>query len=157
MPFRFLAATTALVALAAPAIAAGPLTMTSRMMVERRTAAPDGTTRTAMIPAVRAVPGDRITVTLAYRNTGAVPLGNVVLANPVPRNIAYRGAASGSPAPEVSVDGKTYGSLADLRVTTPTGATRAADADDVTHVRWRLSSPIAAGQGGERAFQAVLK
>ncbi|MCP3734083.1 hypothetical protein M9979_04230 [Sphingomonas sp. RP10(2022)] len=157
MTLRLLGAAVAVAAIAAPALAAGPLTMTTRMMVEKRSAAADGTTRTTLVPAVRVAPGDRITVVLAYRNTGPAPIGNVVLANPVPRNVAYRAVAPGTPAPDVSVDGKTYGSLADLRVRTPDGATRAAGADDVTHVRWRLSSPIAAGQGGELAFQAVLK
>lgn len=140
----------------APAVAAGPLSITTRMMVEKRVAAADGTTRTQLVPAVRAMPGARITVVLAYRNTGAQPIGNVVLANPVPSNIAYRGPAPDSPAPELSVDGKTFGPLAALTVATPQGS-RAATPDDVTHVRWRLSSPIPAGQGGERAFQAVLK
>lgn len=141
---------------AAPALAAGPLTIATRMMVEKRVAAADGTTRTQLVPAVRAMPGARITVVLAYRNTGAQPIGNVVLANPVPRNIAYRAVAPGSPAPELSVDGKTFGPLAALTVAGPQGP-RAATLDDVTHVRWRLSSPIPAGQGGELAFQAVLK
>lgn len=140
---------------AMPATAEGPLTVTTRMMVERRVAASDGSTRTTLVPAARAVPGDRITVVVAYRNTGSAPLGNVVLANPVPRNVAYRGAAS--EAAEVSVDGRAYGALADLRVATPDGGTRAAGAADVTHVRWRLPGTLAAGQGGERAFQAVLK
>lgn len=142
---------------AAPAVAAGPLTVTTRMMVEKRIAAPDGSTRTTLVPATRAVPGDRIAVILAYRNTGSAPIDNLVLANPVPTNVAYRSRAAASPAPELSVDGKTFGSLADLRVKGPDGALRPAGAGDVTHVRWRLSSPIAAGQGGELAFQAVLK
>ncbi|WP_332837981.1 hypothetical protein [Sphingomonas sp. MA1305] len=149
-------ALTGAVAAAAPALAAGPLTIATRMMVEKRIAAADGTTRIQMVPAVKAVPGARITVVLAYRNTGAQPIGNVVLANPVPRNIAYRNPAPGSAAPELSVDGSTYGPLSALTVAGPQGR-RPATLDDVTHVRWRLSSPIAAGQGGELAFQAVLK
>lgn len=158
MPPRLLPAAIAVIAAAAaPAIAAGPLTIASRMMVEKRVAAPDGTTRTTLVPATRATPGDRITVVLAYRNTGAAALGDVVLANPVPRDVAYRGAVAGAAAPDVSVDGRSFGALAQLRVATPDGATRPAGADDVTHVRWRLSSPIPAGQGGEVAFQAVLK
>jgi uncharacterized repeat protein (TIGR01451 family) len=147
----------AAVTIVAPALAAGPLSMTTRMMVERAVAAADGSTRTSLVPATRATPGDRITVVLAYRNTGTAPIGNLVLANPIPKNTAFRSPAAASPAPDVSVDGKTYGSLASLRVTMPDGTTRPALADDVTHVRWRVSSPISAGQGGELAFQAILK
>jgi hypothetical protein len=80
-----------------------------------------------------------------------------VLDNPLPRQIAYRSANPGSPAPDVSVDGKTFGSLATLRVRSPDGSTRAASPNDVTSVRWRLASPLAAGSQGQFAFQAVLK
>ncbi|USU11075.1 hypothetical protein NF701_10925 [Sphingomonadaceae bacterium OTU29THOMA1] len=156
MKFRSLVKAALVVAAAAPAFAAGPLTMTTRMMVEKRVAAADGSTTTSLVPAVSVAPGDRITVVLAYRNTGTAALGDLVLANPVPKNVAYRGAAT-TAAPEVSVDGKTFGTLAALRVTTPAGTMRPATADDVTHVRWRLSSPVSAGQGGELAFKAVLK
>jgi hypothetical protein len=102
------------------------------------------------------VPGDRLVVTLAYRNTGGQPLSDLVLANPVPRGLAYRAPAPGSAEPEVSVDGRSFGPLASLRVATAAGS-RAATPDDVTHVRWRLARPLTAGAQGQFAFQAVLK
>lgn len=141
---------------AAPALA-GPLTLASDVRVEKRIAAPDGTTRTELARVTRVVPGDRVTFVLSYRNTGSAPLANVVLANPVPRGMLYRSAATGSAAPELSVDGKNYGTLAALRVPAIGGGTRAAGPDDVTNVRWRLTSPIAAGSSGQLAFQAVIK
>lgn len=144
-------------AVAVPALAAGPLELSTKMLIERRVAAADGTTQTTLVRPAKVTPGDRVTVVLDYRNTGAQPLGGVVLANPVPKNMAYRSAAPGSAAPELSVDGQTFGSLDSLRIKTAAGATRAATLDDVTHVRWRLSSPVAAGTKGELAFQAVLK
>ncbi|RZM23816.1 MAG: DUF11 domain-containing protein, partial [Sphingomonas sp.] len=91
--------------------AAGPLQVTSSIMVEARSAAPDGTTRVTLVKPSRVTPGDKVIFVLAYRNSGAQPLANVVLDNPLPRQIAYRSANPGSPAPDVSVDGKTYGSL----------------------------------------------
>lgn len=145
------------IAAVSPALAAGPLDISTRMLVERRVAAPDGTTKVQLTAPTKVVPGDRITVVLTYRNTGVQPIANLVLANPVPRGVVYRMPAAGSPLPELSVDGHNYGSLAGLRVTTPSGATRAATPDDVTQIRWRLSSPLAAGARGELAFQAVLK
>lgn len=147
-----LAATAAI----APA-AAGPLQMTSSIMVEGRTTAADGTTRVTLVKPGRVTPGDRVVFVLAYRNTGAQALSNVVLANPLPQGIAYRSANPGSPAPEVSVDGKTFGQIGDLRVRSLDGSTRAAAPSDVTSVRWRLTSPLAAGSSGQFAFQAVLK
>jgi uncharacterized repeat protein (TIGR01451 family) len=137
---------------AAASAAAGPLQVSSSILVEARSAAADGTTRVTLVK-----PGDKVIFVLAYRNSGAQPLANVVLDNPLPRQIAYRSANPGSPAPDVSVDGKTYGSLATLRVRSPDGSTRAASPNDVTSVRWRLASPLAAGSQGQFAFQAVLK
>ncbi|MBC3940671.1 DUF11 domain-containing protein [Sphingomonas albertensis] len=137
--------------------AAGPLQVTSSILVESRTAAADGTTRIALVKPSKVTPGDKVIFVLRYRNTGAQPLANVVLDNPLPRQIAYRSANPGSPAPDVSVDGKTFGSLATLRVRSLDGSTRAAGPNDVTSVRWRLASPLAAGSQGQFAFQAVLK
>lgn len=148
---------TCCLAAAGSAFAAGPLQVTSTMLVEARRAASDGTTQVTLVKAAAVVPGDRVTVLLAYRNTGSQPIANLVLANPVPRNLAFRMIAPGSPAAEVSVDGRTFAPLAALRVAVADGSTRAASPDDVTHVRWRLVQPVAPGAQGQLAFQAVLK
>jgi uncharacterized repeat protein (TIGR01451 family) len=140
-----------------PAMAAGPLQVTSRILVERRVTASDGTTQVKTVPASRATPGDGLTFELAYRNTGKAPIADLVLANPVPGHIAYRAAAQGSPTPEVSVDGEHYGALASLQKSLPGGGVRAAGPDDVVAVRWRLTKPVAAGAGGTLAFRGVLK
>jgi uncharacterized repeat protein (TIGR01451 family) len=142
---------------AMPALAADPLTLTSDVRVEKRVAAADGTTRTTLVKPDRVVPGDRVVFVLSYRNTGSQPLSNVVLANPVPKHMAYRAAAQGTATPDLSVDGKNYGTLTALRVPAVSGGTRPAGPDDVTTVRWRLPSPIAAGSEGKLAFQAVIK
>ncbi|MDO6415804.1 hypothetical protein Q4F19_15540 [Sphingomonas sp. BIUV-7] len=150
--------TIAAVALGAfPAVAAGPLEVTSRVMVEAKQRADDGSTRVALLPARRVVPGDRVVFVLAYRNVGRQPLSDIVLDNPVPAGLAYRAPAQGSAVPDVSIDGKTYGALAALRVPVAGGSTRAATAEDVTNVRWRIDRPIAAGTQGQFAFQAILR
>ncbi|MEH3103754.1 MAG: hypothetical protein PGN12_07585 [Sphingomonas phyllosphaerae] len=131
-----------------PAMAAGPLQVTSQVMVEAKQRAADGTTKIALVPAHRVVPGDRVVFTLAYRNTGAQPLADLVFDNPVPKGVAYRAPVPNSPAPELSVDGHRYGTLAQLGAVEP---------DAVTHVRWRLARPLAPGASGTFAFQAVLK
>lgn len=143
-------------AIAAPATAAGPLEVSSKVLVESKQRAADGTTRVALVPARRAVPGDRVVFVLSYRNTGAQPLSDIVFDNPVPQGVAYRAPMAGSPAPDVSVDGRRYATLDRLTVAAA-GGTRAAAADDVTHVRWRLARPLAPGARGEFAFQAALK
>lgn len=148
----------AAVAFAVPAIAgAGPLQVTSKVFIEAPTRAADGSAKMVLMPAKKAVPGDRVVFVLAYRNTGAQPLDRLVFDNPLPAGIAYRAPAQGSAAPELSVDGKTYGPLSTLRVAAAGAPARPARADDVTHVRWRLNGPLAANGQGQFAFQAVLK
>lgn len=151
-----LAITAALLAGAAPPPAsppsASPLQVTSRILVERRVAAADGTTRIVTADGKRARPGDRLIVSLTYRNTGRAPIADLVLADPVPAQLAYRGPADGSPAPELSVDGARFAALPALAV-----GTRSAAPDDIVAVRWRLAQPLAPGAGGTLAFRAVLK
>lgn len=157
MPARLAAVLAAATILAAPAHAAGPLQVTTRLLVATRVAAADGTTRVVLAAPAKIVPGDRVTVVLGYRNTGNQPIADLVLANPVPRGMRYRAAVAGSPQPEVSIDGRRFGPLAALSTATAAGGTRPATAADVTAVRWRLPAPVAAGAGGELAFEAVLQ
>lgn len=151
-----LLAVLALAGTAAPALAA-PLSVTSRMLVERRVVAADGTAKVDLVAPTKVVPGDRVVIALAYRNTGTAPIADLVLANPVPRGIAFRGAAPDGPIAEMTVDGRTWGALPTLSVATPGGARHPAVADDVVAVRWRLARPIPPGGHGDLAFAAVLK
>ena len=156
MPVRF-AAVLGIAAIAVPALATSSLVVTNRVLVERRIAAADGTIRIVASPRARAVPGDRMIVELAYRNTGLRPIADLVLADPVPAALAYRSPLPGSPPAEVSVDGSRFAPLADLAVALVAGGHRAATADDVVAVRWRLSAPLAPGAGGTLSFRAVLR
>ena len=144
-------------ALAAPASATQPLRITTRILAERHVGAPDGTVRTVTAAKGRHAPGDRLVVELAYRNTGQRPIADLVLADPVPAALAYRGAVEGSPPPELSVDGARFAPLAALVVALPGGGTRPAGPDDVVAVRWRLPGALAAGAGGSLSFRAVLR
>lgn len=140
-----------------PAVAAqGPLQVASKILVEQRALDKAGAVSTTLVPAARAVPGDHVVFVIGYRNTGGQSLSDVVLNNPVPDAILYRSAGAGSATPEVSVDGKSFGALAQLRVSTAGGGSRAATPNDVRHVRWRIANLPAGGQG-QFAFKAVLK
>ena len=141
---------------AVPAMAA-PIEITAKVLVEKRQAAADGTTRVVLAPVANVVPGERVVYRLEYRNTGKAAASGVVVANPIPKDLNYAGPAEGSPAPEVSTDGSAFGTLAQLRVRGSDGAMRAALQSDVRVVRWRLSAPIPGGGGGKLAFRAVLK
>lgn len=153
--FVTLAGMAALLAAAAPALAQ-PVELVTKVMVETRKPATDGTTRIVLAPAARVVPGDRVVYQIGYRNSGNQPATGLVIANPVPAGLIYVGAAQGSPEPELSVDGTRFGTLAQLSVRTPTG-TRPATNADVRVVRWRLAKPVAAGASGQVSFRAILK
>lgn len=142
-------------AIAAPA-AADPVKITATVLSEVRQAAPDGTVRVELQPAKRVVPGDHVVYRLTVANGSAQPASGIVVASPVPQNMAYVGPAAGTATPELSIDGKTFGPLASLTVAAP-GGSRAATNADVRVVRWKLARPVAPGAQDQLAFRALLK
>jgi uncharacterized repeat protein (TIGR01451 family) len=151
-----LAIASTLALLATPALAA-PVEITTRVLSEQRQSAADGTTSVKLVPAARVVPGDRVVYEIGYRNTGTAPVSNIVVANPVPKQMTYAGPAQGSAQPEVSTDGTSFAMLSALRVRGADGSQRAATMGDVRVVRWRVTTPVAGGAGGQLAYRAILK
>lgn len=142
--------------LAAAPAAASTVEIQSSVLAEKRASAADGTTRVSLVPAARVTPGDKVVYRLDYRNNGTQPASGLVIANPVPAAMHYAGPVEGSAAPELSVDGKTFGPLSTLKVR-EAGAERPAVAADVRVVRWRLAQPVAPGAKGQVSFRAILK
>ncbi|MBC2668175.1 hypothetical protein ACFOON_11405 [Novosphingobium piscinae] len=88
--------------------------------------------------------GDRVVTIVSWKRPG--PGGAFTLVNPLPRTVQFDGTADGTE--EVSADGgRTWGRLGQLRA-----AGRLVLAQDVTHVRWRVASPSAAGRIAYRAI-----
>ena len=101
------------------------------------------------------VPGDKLLFATAYRNTGSAAVNNFVVTNPIPAGVML--APDGAAAADVSVDGgKTWGKLASLTVAGANGVKRAAQACDVTHVRWKLAV-VAAGASGTVSYRAIVR
>ncbi|WHU03543.1 hypothetical protein [Sphingomonas sp. NIBR02145] len=142
---------------AAVAAPTGPVNITTTVLAETRADAANGITQVKLVPARRVVPGDHVVYQIKVTNSGAKPASGVVIANPVPAGMQYAGPAANSPAPEVSVDGKSFGQLASLRIATADGRARPATAADVRVVRWRLAQPVPAGGAQQVAFRALLK
>ncbi|MFZ5561376.1 MAG: hypothetical protein ACOY41_07640 [Pseudomonadota bacterium] len=156
LPRLFLAA---LLALPGLALAAG-LELKNEAFQDVVVKRPDGKTEKQRQKVSNALPGTEIIYVVSYRNTGSKPAQKVVVNNPVPAGLAYQpGSASGSGArAEVSVDGgKQFGALEALRVKDAGGGLRAARAADVTHLRWIILAPVAAGQGGSVTYRALVK
>lgn len=107
-----------------------------------------------------AVPGQEVVYVITYRNTGAKPAENVVVSNPLPTGLVYQpGSAQGAGTrAEVSVDGgKQFGGLEQLAVKNADGSSRAARAEDVTHVRWTVLQGVRPAGEGKVTYRAVLK
>lgn len=148
----------ALFALLAPAaaMAADSVTLDSKVFVERTTQDEAGKAKTVLEPPKVVTPGDKLVFVLSYQNIGAQPASAFVVTNPIPQAVAYSGF-EGEPA-QVSVDGgKTWGSLASLKIQQSDGTLRDAQAADVTHVRWSFAKAIPAGKGGKLSFRGVVR
>jgi uncharacterized repeat protein (TIGR01451 family) len=145
---------------AAGAAAQGTLQLTNEVFQEVATTGADGKKSVKRVPAASVVPGTEVIYVISYKNAGTQPADNVVVTNPVPKELALKSESTTAPGTSVeySVDGgKTYGALASLRVTGSDGKPRAAAAADVTHVRWKLARAVKPGEQGSVSLRAVLK
>lgn len=100
-------------------------------------------------PAQRLSRGDRVVYIVTWtRQAGA---GSFVVTNPLPRTVYYQESADESE--QVSIDGgRSWGKLDAMRV-----GSRLATPEDVTHVRWRNSAPVAARGSGQIAYSAIVR
>lgn len=132
-----------------------PITLEGDVKVVKTIVEDDGETRVELIEPDTAVPGDRLIFGTNYVNTGAEPVSDFVMTNPVPS--AVRVAPDADEGLVVSVDGgKTWGLLAELSVTAEDGASRAASHDDITHIRWTLAL-VQPGEKGRLEYPAIIR
>jgi uncharacterized repeat protein (TIGR01451 family) len=148
----------ALLALVTPltARAANDVALTSSVFVEKTVPQADGKSRLVLEEPRVVVPGDRLVFVLAYKNMGAKPATDFVVTNPMPGAVAYQG--TGDTGAIVSIDGgRSWGTLAALKVRKADGSVRAAYPEDVTHVRWAMKAPIPVGAAGKLSFRGVVR
>lgn len=135
------------IALAIPvaAIAAPLVALDSAVFVEK---IQPGRGRT-LLPASQLRHGDRVVYLVNWFRTGGA--GAFTVSYPIPRTVYFEGSADGSE--EVSLDGgRTWGKLDAMRV-----GGRLATPEDVTNVRWHISSNAAAKGSGEIAYSAIVR
>ena len=145
-PTRMIA--TLLLALASSPVAA-QLEVSTIAQIEIVETSADGKQTIRREAAKRVVPGTEVIYTITAKNTGNEPADRVVVTNPVPAQTRYvDGSAAGANTDiTFSVDGgKAWGPAGTLTVVNANGESRAATADDYTHVRWKLKSDLAPGQ-----------
>lgn len=137
-------------------VAQSAVALTSKVFVARPVTDAQGKKKNQLFAPDRVVPGEALVIILEYKNNAAKPATNFVINNPIPAAVLYTGAEQ--PWAVVSVDGgKTFGSLATLKVTAADGKQRPALPSDVTHVRWKFVQPIPAAASGRVMFYGTVK
>jgi uncharacterized repeat protein (TIGR01451 family) len=147
----------ALAAVVVAAPAAAQVSLENKVLKETTVRAADGTVTTKVAPMKSLAPGETAVYVMTYRNGGRTPASNLVINNPVSKDVRYAGPAANSATPVVSVDGgRTFGQLQTLTVAGPNGR-RAAQFADVTHVRWTVAGPVAPGSSGSVSYKGVVR
>ncbi len=158
----FATSTSARAQTAAPT-AKNAVKLTSEIMVERIVVNAKGEEVVTLKTPKQAVvvPGDKLIINLYYVNEGNEPAKEFRATNPISPAVQF--IAAKEDWAEVSVDnGTTWGALSKLTIAVPAtetvpASTRAAEAKDVTHVRWTFATPLAPGQKGTVSFRGSIK
>ena len=115
----------------------------------------NGATHHVLVTPQKVVPGDKLVFSTNYKNNGGAPGEHFVITNPLPKGVVY--ANEGAAGSAVSVDGgKTWGALENLKMSDGKGGLRAAQANDVTLVRWTVAV-IAPGTSGAVSYHAMVR
>ncbi|WP_445190648.1 hypothetical protein [Sphingobium sp. HWE2-09] len=138
-----------------PVAAQPALRLGTQMFVERISTDLNGRPRRTLASADRVERGDRLVVIVNWRNEGSQPVRDFAITRAVPRGTR---PDLDDPAMQVSVDGGNHwGRLEQLWLPTPLGGERRAVAEDVTHIRWRLSDAVQPGRTGRLSYRAVMR
>lgn len=161
--FGVIAAPDAVLAASPWVAASNSVVLSSEAFIERVEAGADGKERAVLKQPkdVIVVPGDKVVFTLRYANKGAEPAAGFRATNPMPGPVQFVSVAE--EWAEVSIDkGATWGQLSDMKVIVKgvdgaPDSMRAAGPEDVTHVRWVFSKPIAPGTEGTVSYRGLVK
>jgi uncharacterized repeat protein (TIGR01451 family) len=154
----------AIVALCVACMASGQATSSSLVVkviaeVETRVMQ-DGREIVRLMPASRVVPGDEVIYTLEIRNSGAAPVAEPTVINPVPAHMAYLADSATGPGAEVSYSiegGHSFDWPENLRMVGADGSSRLAKPADYTHIRWTLKNTLRVNSVAFARFRAVVK
>jgi uncharacterized repeat protein (TIGR01451 family) len=152
-----IASTALFTALATPSAAepSSPLELTGFVELERAVTDETGERRVERVEPKVVVPGDRLIFGTRFANIGTQPIERFVVSNPVPASVSV--TPDIDPDVLVSVDGgKSWGRLGELEVVDADGNRRAAQASEITNVRWVLAA-IASGETGQLEFPVTVR
>ena len=112
------------------------------------------------VPATVLSQGEVVYYTLKIKNPTAVYMRDVSVNQRIPINTIYVVDSASGPGAlvEFSVDGGvTYAPKRELTRMGPDGKQVPIDADEYTHIRWRLRNPLAPGAVALARFRAVFQ
>ena len=136
----------------------GHLNVTSLVQMEEVSEGENGERLTRLVPVETVVPGDVVIYTTTVENISDEAADDIVVTSPVPEHLSYVAGSAFGPGMliEFSVDGGvTYAAAEELTVDED-GQSRAATAEDYTHIRFELQDHLAAGAQGIARFRAKL-
>jgi len=142
-----------------PAFASG-LTASQTVQKEIVVKNEDGTTETKYVAAERIAPGESVLYSLNISNSGVQPATNLVMVMPVPSEVKYIDGSADKYGSSVtySVDGgQSFSTMESLQVVNDDGRSKAASAEDITHIRWEVAGPIEAGTSDVLSFKGRIK
>jgi uncharacterized repeat protein (TIGR01451 family) len=118
----------------------------------------NGERQTRLVPVETAVPGDVVIYTTTIENISDEAADDIVVTSPVPEHLSYVAGSAFGPGMliEFSVDGGVSYAAAEELTVDEDGQSRAATADDYTHIRFVLQDHLAAGAQGIARFRARL-
>lgn len=112
------------------------------------------------VPAERVAPGETVVYTVEFLNDSDAPATDLVLAMPIPTDIRFlEGSADRSGATILySTDGgSSYARRDALELSAVGGGTRGARSEDITHIQWTITGPVAVGERDSVTFKGRLK
>lgn len=135
---------------AAPLAAQNSVQLSRAVFVERLS--DDNLSRT-IEPAGRLLKGETVLLVVEWQSPPAS--GSFEVSSPIPPELQYLGSSYDRQL--VSIDGgKSWGRIGSLRVDDQYGK-RLASVEDVTHLRWNVSSQTATRGRGQITYSAIVR
>ncbi len=138
---------------------AGCIVLKSVAEVEQEVVNERGERVKRLAPVAKIVPGNEVVWTVTASNVCDKAAERVSIDNPVPKHMHYVADTAMGPGTEISysLDGKQYAAPDALTVREADGTSRAARADEYSHIRWVFTNPLQPGAVAFARFRAVVK
>jgi uncharacterized repeat protein (TIGR01451 family) len=137
----------------------GCIVLKSTAEVEQEVVNERGERVKRLAPATKIVPGSEVVWTVTASNVCEKAAERVSIDNPVPQHMHYVAETAMGPGTEISysLDGKQYAAPDALTVREADGTSRAARADEYSHIRWVFKNPLQPGAVAFARFRAIVK